>query len=197
MNPIVSKLSPTVTRMIRMDHSHVVSQFHKLTPETSAAVRAAVVRNICTALEIHAQLEEELFYPALREARIQSPALDKSASEHEHMRELITRVRGAEEDRARQDDTLNELMNAVLHHVADEETQLLPAAERLLGPEKLAEMGARMTARRIELARPHAAELAGDMVKGAPAKTALMAVGALLAGSMVVGAIRRGRQVHH
>jgi iron-sulfur cluster repair protein YtfE (RIC family) len=189
MNTLSRKLSPSAVRMIRMDHTHVLTQFHKLAPDTSAAVRGAILRSICAELEIHAQLEEEIFYPALSEADVLPANLAKSLPEHDEMRRLIARVR-SETARIPQDDALNALMNAVMHHVADEETQLLPAAERLLRPDRLAELGAQMTARRIELARPRAAELAKDMAMAAPGKTALMAVGAVVAGSMLMRAIR-------
>ncbi|MBK1616745.1 cation-binding protein, partial [Rubrivivax gelatinosus] len=78
MNTLLSKISPTATRLIRMDHSHAMTQFHKLEPGLSASTRQATVRQLCSALEIHAQLEEEVFYPALREAGIDSPQLERS-----------------------------------------------------------------------------------------------------------------------
>lgn len=195
MNPIVSKLSPTATRMIRMDHGHVLSQFHKLEPDTSDSVRGAVLRSICAALEIHAQLEEELFYPALRSAGIELPALDKSEPEHDEMRRLIERVRSTQTEGGVGNDAINELMNAVMHHVAEEETKVLPAAEKSMGKVRLAELGAQMTARRIELAKPRAGELAINLAKAAPAKTALATVGVLFAGTMLVNRMRRRRDM--
>ena len=194
MNPIVRKMSPTATTMIRRDHAHVSAQFHQLDADTAPAVRAAVIRSICAALEIHAQIEEELFYPALREADVHATALDKSVPEHDEMRRLIGVVRSLEDQPGTQDDAVNELINAVLHHVADEETKLLPAAEKFLGPDRLADLGARMAERRLELAKPRAAELAADLARGAPAKTALLALGALAAGTMLVKALRRDRE---
>lgn len=193
MNPMhdaAAKMSPSATKMIRMDHTHAVALFHKITPDASEGVRAAAIRNLCAALEIHAQLEEELFYPALRDNGVQSEALDKALPEHADMKSLIARVRSLDGQRAAQDDAVNELMRAVLHHVADEETQLLPAAERFVGEERLATLGAKMTRRRIELARPRAAELAADMVRANPAKTTLMALGALLAGTALLAGLR-------
>ena len=50
--------------------------------------------------------------------------------------------------------------------------------------------------RKLELAGPHAGELAADMARGAPAKTALVTVGAMLAGAMLVGRLRRGGSRH-
>lgn len=317
MNPIVQQMSSSATHMIRMDHAHVLTRFHRLEPGLAPETRAALVRSICAALEIHAQLEEEIFYPALRDCGLDSPVLAKSGPEHKEMRRLIERVRSTEVEGERWrrrpaeagghgrgasghgawDDTgraaarsplstttpgstpasaatpltpgaaasgsgtergalagtggaagdmtfgsgavpeksttfgaggdasrnmaapradelgfapelpgrdegrlpdpsnaeVHALMNAVMHHIADEETQLLPAAERLMSRQQLAELGARMTARRLELARPRAGELMLDMARGAPGKTALVTVGALLAGSLLVGSLRR----HH
>lgn len=198
MNPIIEKMSPSAIRMIRMDHTHVMAQFHKITPDANEGLRAAAIRSMCAALEIHAQLEEELFYPALREQGIDTLGIDasmveKSVPEHDEMRRLIERVRSRDGQRDAQDDALNELMQAVMHHMADEETQLLPAAERMLGSERLADLGARMTRRRLELAGPRAGELAVDLARAAPAKTAMMTVGALVAGTLLVSTLRRAR----
>ena len=191
MSPNTRKISPSVTQMIRTDHEQVMILFHRLAPDTLESDRATIVRRICAMLEIHAQLEEEIFYPTLQQFGIQSPALDNAVSDHEKMRRLIARVRSLDGQRTPQDDAVNELINAVLHHVADEETQVLPAAERFLTGERLVDLGGRMAARRIELALPRAA----DMASPAPAKTALVTVGALVAGSLLLKSLRRGRSL--
>jgi hypothetical protein len=76
-------------------------------------------------------------------------------------------------------------MHTVLHHVADEETRLLPDAERLLG-EALGELGARMTKRRLHLMAPRAGEVARTTVRALPATPMLLAVGALAAGACLL-----------
>lgn len=196
LSSLAGRVSPSVTKMIRMDHMHVLMQFHKLTPDTSDSVRQAAIRSILAALEIHAEAEEEVFYAECRAVGVQAPALERAQPEHDEMRRLIERVRGQADQPQQQMDTLCELMNAVMHHVADEETQLLPAAEKRISAERLSELGAKMTARKLELAKPRAGELAADMARAAPAKTALMAVGALVAGTLLVGGLR-GRAGRH
>ena len=62
----MSKLSPSVTDMIRFDHSHVLVTFHQYTAGAKPRVKKALTTHICTALEIHATLEEECFYPVMR-----------------------------------------------------------------------------------------------------------------------------------
>jgi len=183
----------SATTIIRSDHARVLAQFRKLGPETPGTVREAIMRSVCTALEIHAQIEEELFYPALQDADVRSPALDDSVADHDEMRRLIARVRDPALSTER-DNTFNELMNGVMHHVADEETQLLPAAEVVLGPDVLSTLGAQMKARSVELARPRAAEIARDLAQAAPGKAALLAVGAVLTGAVLLRAARVSRR---
>ncbi len=87
--------------------------------------------------------------------------IDKSVPEHDEMRRLIARLREMTPGDAEYDRTFMELMRDVMHHVADEETVLLPAAERMLADE-LGELGAKMTKRRLELSAPRAGEIAGN-----------------------------------
>ena len=78
-----------------------------------------------------------------------------------------------------------ELMRHVMHHVADEETLILPAAERLI-PEQLGELGARMARRRLELAGTRAPELASSMARSMSMGTMLAAGSAALAGAYLL-----------
>ena len=192
MNPILAKLSPTITNMIRLDHTHVVATFHQYEADTPAGTKRAIVDSICVALEIHAQLEEEIFYPAMRAVPEGAAVLDKSVPEHDEMRRLISKLRGMEADAAGFDDTVMELMRGVIHHVADEETVLLPAAEKLLA-DQISELGARMTKRRFELVLPRTGEIAGNMIRATPVKNALMLVGLLAAGGYAMARSRGDR----
>lgn len=190
MNSVLSRMSPTITNMIRMDHAHVVSAFHQYQVDTPARVKKGLADNICLALEVHAQLEEEIFYPAMREVAPGDP-IDKSRTEHDEMRSLITRLRALQPADAGFDQTVFDLMRTVLHHVADEETQILPQAERLLSGQ-LSEMGARMTRRRLQLIGPRSGELAGSMARSMSSGTLLAAAGALAAAGGLLLARRSG-----
>jgi hemerythrin superfamily protein len=182
---VLAKLSPPITKMIRADHSHVMVTSHQYTADAPDSKKKAIVKSICLALEIHAQLEEEIFYPALREVDADGEVLGKSASEHDEMRRLIEQLRGMEPGDAAYDTTFAELMRDVIHHVADEETVLLPAAERLL-KDRLCALGAQMMRRRLQLAAPHAGEMALATARVIPTRTMLVA-GGLLAGAYLLG----------
>ena len=181
----LSKLSPSITDMIRLDHTHVMLSFHQYTADAKPRVKKALTETICTALEIHATLEEECFYPVMRELDSADSVIQKSVPEHNEMRQLIAALRADKTTGAEHDRALLELMQKVIHHVADEETVLLPRAERLLDKDRLSELGAQMTRRRLQLAAPKAGTLVASSVIGFSGSTTalvLAAAGGLLAG---------------
>jgi hypothetical protein len=83
------------------------------------------------------------------------------------------------------DDTFFELMRHVMHHVADEETMLLPAAERLI-PDQLSALGAQMNKRRLELTGPRAPELASSLARSMSSGTLVGIGSAVLAGAYLL-----------
>jgi hemerythrin superfamily protein len=181
---IAAKASPSITSMIRMDHTHVMAAFHRYKADTSPARKKAIAEHICLALTVHAQLEEEIFYPALSAVLQDDPTLDKSEPEHDEMRGYIDQLRQMTPEDGAFDDTLMSLMRVVIHHVADEETRLLPAAERVLA-DQLGSLGAQMTKRRMELLGPHAGEIVATGARTFPAGAALAIGGALALGAML------------
>ncbi|MFZ5521508.1 MAG: hemerythrin domain-containing protein [Pseudomonadota bacterium] len=203
MNRWTRALSPSITSLIRLDHSHVLATFHQYHAGTSPGRKEALAGTVCLALEIHAQLEEEIFYPELRALSTPVSIVEKSTPEHNEMRRLITQLRSLRADDPAFDRTFAELMRDVMHHVADEETTLLPAAEQLLPPERLAELGAQMTRRRAELLIPRAGELARHTLRALPHSALVMGAGAVAAGAYLIGRVspwdragRRGRPGH-
>lgn len=173
----LKKLSPSITDMIRFDHSHVMVTFHQYTRDKRPSVKKALAETICDALEIHATLEEEIFYPVMRERTHDQKVMDKSVPEHDEMRAVIAELRRTDPTSPRHDDLVFELMRDVQHHVADEETVLLPEAEQALSPDRLSELGAQMTKRRLELVTPKAGKIARNTAVGFSGSTAAIVVG--------------------
>jgi hemerythrin superfamily protein len=161
MRALMRKLGPSATDIIRADHTRVVAAFHRYKADSSPARKKLIVNLISTALQAHARMEEEIFYPAMRAAG--STLLDELEPEHEEMRTLIATLSGMQPTDPQYDQTFMELMRAVIHHVADEETMLLTHAESVLG-ERLGELGASMMKRRAELMAPAAAASRGLMI---------------------------------
>jgi len=187
MNPLL-RLAPNAADMIRADHTHVSALFHRYKANSSPTAKQAIVSAVCLALEIHAQLEEEIFYPALRVAA--GPVIEQLVPEHDEMRRLIGELREMDPQAAGYDATFMTLMRAVKHHVADEETQLLPDAERVLGY-RLTELGMEMTKRRLQLMAPRSREIALAKARTLPKAGLALAAGALLAGALLARGFRR------
>jgi hemerythrin superfamily protein len=200
MNAVVNRMTPSITTMIRMDHTHVLALSHRYKADTPVNKKKALVTNACLALQVHAQLEEEIFYPAMRNVLTGDEVLDKSEPEHQQMKQLISELRERCSDDASIDqsfdDKFMDLMRIVIHHVADEETRLLPAAERLI-PDELGRLGMEMTRRRVELMRPYAGEIAASAARsfpvGAATGAALLTAGAVAIGAMFLSRTRNGR----
>ena len=190
MNAIVEKLGPSATDMIRADHSRVLAVFHRYAADLAPREKRGLVDTICLALEVHAQLEEEIFYPALR--AIDPDIVAKSLPEHAEMKRLILALRGMSPGDAAFDATVMELMRKVIHHVADEETTLLPDAERQMAGQ-LPELGLRMAKRRVALKAPRTGEMVGSMAKAMSGKGMLIGAGAALLGGVLLAATRRKR----
>jgi hemerythrin superfamily protein len=167
MKRLLQAAAPAATDLIRSDHTRVMAAFHRYGLDEKPRTKRALAETICTALEIHARMEEEVFYPALREAG--SELVGKAVPEHDEVRRLIASLRKLDPADEQFDAAFMDLMRAVIHHVADEETVLLPQAESLLG-ERLGELGARMAKIRAQL-----------HVRRMPKTTVVVGAGAVLA----------------
>jgi hemerythrin superfamily protein len=183
MNSITSAFMPNATNMIRLDHTHTMATFHQYRISSKPQVKRGLVNTVCLALEVHAQLEEEIFYPAIREVS-DNEAIKKALPEHAEMKRLTALLRTMEPGDVRYDDTFMELMRDVIHHVAEEETLILPEAERLL-QDQLGELGAKMMKRRLELVAPRTADIAVNMARAMPAPSIAMLAGAAAAGALI------------
>ncbi|PRX22350.1 hemerythrin HHE cation binding domain-containing protein [Paraburkholderia sp. BL6669N2] len=170
-------MSPTITSMIRLDHMHALAAFHRYHPDSLGWRKRAIVSSTCAALEIHAQLEEEIFYPAIARVLPDDDTLRKSQPEHDKMRKMIRKLREMKPDDSAYDSSFFQLMREVIHHVADEEAVLLPAAERALKSE-LRTLGASMTRRRMQLLAQRPGEIAINTAGTFPLAT--LGMGALL-----------------
>ena len=188
MNALLTKVAPSITDMIRADHSRVLSTFHRYKAGTSPTTKRALVSTICLALEVHAQAEEEIFYPAM--GSVDGSTVGKLIPEHDKMRNLIGALRGMEAGAPEYDSTVMELMREVIHHVAEEETVLLPEAERVLG-ERVSELGARFLKRRVQLMAPHAGEMTRAKARAFPKANLLMMAGAVVGAAFLFQRMRR------
>jgi hemerythrin superfamily protein len=143
---------PEAMAMLAKDHKLVAGMFRQYERGDDQDEQRALLQAICAALTAHAQLEEELFYPALREALSEEDAelLDEATVEHSTVKALIAELEGAEPGEELVDAKVTVLSEYVKHHVKEEEDEIFPKARkaRELDLDDLAE---RMAARKAEL----------------------------------------------
>ena len=182
MKTLAKRFSPSATDLLRADHTRVVAVFHRYAADLSPRVKQGLVETACLMLEMHAQIEEEIFYPQMRNA---DPAIvEKSVPEHDEMRRLIGALRGSDSAAPDYDETFFRLVHSVLHHVADEESKLFPDAERLF-PEEMPRLGAQMARRRLQLGAPRIGEMARSAGRVVPLSGIGVAVVGLITGALL------------
>ena len=108
-----------------------------------------LAEEICTMLTVHAMIEEEIFYPAVRDALDDGKLLDEAEIEHQAAKDLVAQIQDAEPDDALYDARVIVLGEYVNHHVQEEEGELFPQV-RESGLD-LEALGAEMSARQEEL----------------------------------------------
>lgn len=145
-----------ILAQLRADHAHVRALFHAfaMLDREEKAQRARVVDELCDALLMHALLEDELFYPALRGV-VEDDLLEDAALEHDSTRELVDQLGSLFPGDDYFDVAVAVLADEVERHVAFEENLLFPALART-GADQLG-LGLRLRARRAQLESDHAA----------------------------------------
>ena len=117
-------------------------------PADTVAERQALARQICQALTVHAQIEEEIFYPALRDAGVADALVDNAEAEHQQAKALIGRIQ-KEKAGERSDELVTQLARAIEVHVKEERDHLFPKARS--GALDLEALGGQLRQRQEEL----------------------------------------------
>jgi hemerythrin-like domain-containing protein len=137
--------------MLKADHQRVKDLFAQYEATSNLDTKRTLAAQVFVELETHAQLEENVFYPAVNEETDEGPALVKeSLSEHETVKTLIQELRSMAHDTDEFDAKFQELIQNVAHHVEEEEAEMFPLAEEELA-EDLTEMKDEMQALKADL----------------------------------------------
>jgi hemerythrin superfamily protein len=150
------------------DHKKVkglFKQFEKLKEGGSAQEKADLAQHICNELRVHAQIEEELFYPAARKAIHADDLMDEAEVEHAGAKELIEQLEAMQPDDDLYDAKVIVLGEQVEHHVSEEEGEMFPKVRR--ANVDTAVLGAQMLQRKLELQEELG--LPDDTEEGTPA----------------------------
>ncbi|HEY3149956.1 MAG TPA: hemerythrin domain-containing protein [Dongiaceae bacterium] len=135
--------------LLKADHKEVAEMLEKF--ETARSTKAKLAQQICRALTVHAQIEEEIFYPAARETLGDDgkDLLDAAKVEHNSLKELIAQIEASGPEDDLFDAHVKVLGEYVKHHVKEEESELFPKLRK--SDMDLVEVGEQLAARKKEL----------------------------------------------
>ena len=115
----------------------------------SPAQRRSIAEQVCRALDVHAQIEESTFYPAVRALRDErlDEMLDEALREHGTIKDRVEEARFALDDDDRLKAAMTSLQQCVDHHVAEEEREMFPKVEERMPEQDRSALGRDLAAR--------------------------------------------------
>lgn len=119
-----------------LDADHIAvkklfDQYNKLAQsDAPAPERKAIADRICFELSVHTQLEEEAFYPPVRQATGEDDMMDEADVEHDGAKKLIAEIAAMEPDASHYDAKVKVLGEMIDHHVAEERGKMFPKARQ-------------------------------------------------------------------
>jgi hemerythrin superfamily protein len=144
---------PDALTLLANDHQEVAKLFkayEKLVKDVAEGdERQEIAQQICEMLSAHAEIEEEIFYPALRGALDADDLLDEAEVEHATVKDLVGQIESMDPDDDLYDAKVTVLGEYVTHHVKEEENEIFPKARK--AKLDLAQLGAELQSRKGEL----------------------------------------------
>lgn len=145
--------------LLKTDHATVKKLFEqeeKLNKRDSEK-QAGTFSQIKDGLEVHATIEEEIFYPAVKKARSEhvKDEVREAYEEHKQIKTLLAEIASITPDDETYDMKMKVLKEDVEHHVKEEEGEMFPDAKKFLGESRLLELGTELQARKQQLEHDH------------------------------------------
>jgi hemerythrin superfamily protein len=133
---------PTIFDLLAEDHSKVKALLAQVqeTGDRAEKTRDKLFAEIKKDLEIHADFEEQVFYPKARAATGLEDVIEDSLEEHSEAKELLSKLESMKSTSKEWLNTIEELTEAVEHHAQDEEKKLFPKARKTLDEADAEEM---------------------------------------------------------
>ena len=128
--------------MLKADHQKVKALFEKYEAagDRQRKAKQTIVAEVFAALDVHAHLEEEIFYPAVKAQRDKEgkKLIAESLEEHQVVKTLMEDMRALDPEDEQYEAKFTVLMESVRHHIAEEEGEMFPRAEEELADEMAA-----------------------------------------------------------
>lgn len=138
--------------LLKNDHKKVSGIFEKLEPTTERGVktREELFAQLKNELDVHARIEEEIFYPSIKEAKETHDITLEAFEEHKVVKTLLAELDALAKDDETWGAKLTVLKENVEHHVEEEEGEMFKSARKVLSEEEIEALGERMEAAKKE-----------------------------------------------
>lgn len=144
--------TPDAVALLKADHKQVKEWFEEFEGTKSAHKKKMLATNICNALTVHCEIEEEIFYPAFLDATKDKDMHHEAIIEHNGAKELIAQIKASDPADEFYDSKVHVLSEMIKHHVKEEEqTDGMFDEAKKSKKMDLAELGAEMLKRKHEL----------------------------------------------
>ncbi|KQP22960.1 hemerythrin domain-containing protein [Pseudorhodoferax sp. Leaf267] len=159
---MTTRHTPDACTLLDADHRNVKKMFKEFEELTHSKAQATVQKKraladqICRELTVHAQIEEEIFYPALRSALKDADLLDEAEVEHSTAKDLIAQIEDGDESDPKWDAKVIVLGEYIDHHVKEERSEIFVKARAARGLDLVA-MRDELQARKEALMEEHTA----------------------------------------
>lgn len=131
--------------LLKADHEKVTEMFAEYEETHTASKKKKLATEICNALTVHAQVEEEIFYPEAKAALKDKTLVPEATVEHAVLKDLIAQIEGGEQEGEMYEATMKVLSEYVKHHIKEEQGELFRKLKQ--SSLDLAELGERMAER--------------------------------------------------
>ena len=134
------------TDLLKKQHKNVKALFKKVENTEGGRQRRQLMDQIANELKIHTKIEEEIFYPAVRELGTSKAEemIDEAFEEHHVVDLVLAELPQVDPEDERFDAKMTVLSELIEHHVEEEEGELFPMAEKKLGKDRLQMLGEQM-----------------------------------------------------
>lgn len=149
VKPTMPLKSHEATALLIADHKLVSELFAEYEKTLTKALKKKLVSQICLELSVHAQVEEDIFYPAVKKALNDHKLVPEATIEHAILKTLVAQVENIEPDGEMYDAKIKVLSEYVKHHVKEEQDEMFPKAKAT--HLNMVELGNKITARKQEL----------------------------------------------
>lgn len=133
-------------QLLKKDHQKAAELMQKLMDQGEEAgdEQDQLFAELKDELEMHAEIEEQVFYPALEKPKETAPLIKEAKKEHGAVKKLLKKMEEMDTGTKEWTEALKKLHEDVEHHVQEEEKELFPQAEKVLSADALKELGKEM-----------------------------------------------------